>query len=223
MEQLGPTSVIDYAKRLGFSSTVQPYLSSALGSSEATLLEVVSAYSVFPNQGVRMQPYGLLKVTDRQGNLLEEHRPEPTDAIRADTAFVMTNLLRGVVQRGTAAKAGATINWPLGGKTGTTDDFTDAWFTGFDPDITVGVWVGYDRNRRTLGSGETGANAALPIWMDIMKTYIAGREQKPDFPSPGNIIFLSVDKSTGAQVAPSTPGSIQEAFISGTQPGSTFK
>jgi penicillin-binding protein 1A len=223
MEQLGPVSVIDYAKRLGFSSTVQPYLSSALGSSEATLLEVVSAYSVFPNQGVRMQPYGLLKVTDRQGNLLEEHRPEPTDAIRADTAFVMTNLLRGVVQRGTAAKAGATINWPLGGKTGTTDDFTDAWFTGFDPDITIGVWVGYDRNRRTLGTGETGANAALPIWMDIMKTYIAGREQKPEFPSPGNIIFLSVDKSTGAQVDPSTPGSIQEAFISGTQPGSTFK
>jgi penicillin-binding protein 1A len=222
MEQLGPTSVIDYAKRLGFSSPVQPYLSSALGSSEATLLEVVSAYSVFPNQGVRMQPYGLVKVTDRQGNLLEEHRPEPTDAIRADTAFVMTNLLRGVVQRGTAAKAGATLAWPLAGKTGTTDDFTDAWFTGFDPDITVGVWVGYDR-KKTLGSGETGANAALPIWMDIMKVYIADRQQKPEFPSPGNIIFLNVDKSTGAQVDPSTPGSIQEAFISGTQPGSAFK
>jgi penicillin-binding protein 1A len=222
MEQLGPTSVIDYAKRLGFSSPVQPYLSSALGSSEATLLEVVSAYSVFPNQGVRMQPYGLVKVTDRQGNLLEEHRPEPTDAIRADTAFVMTSLLRGVIQRGTAAKAGAALAWPLGGKTGTTDDFTDAWFTGFDPDITVGVWVGYDR-KKTLGSGETGANAALPIWMDIMKTYIGDRQQRPEFPSPGNIIFLSVDKGTGAQVDPSTPGSIQEAFISGTQPGSTFK
>jgi penicillin-binding protein 1A len=222
MEALGPLEVIQYAKRLGFSSTVQPYLSSALGSSEATLLEVVSAYSVFPNQGVRMQPYGLVKVTDRQGNLLEEHRPEPTDAIRADTAFVMTNLLRGVIQRGTAAKAGATLNWPLAGKTGTTDDFTDAWFTGFDPDITVGVWVGYDR-KKTLGNGETGANAALPIWMEIMKAYIGDRQQKPEFPSPGNIIFLSVDKSTGAQVDPSTPGSINEAFISGTQPGSTFK
>jgi penicillin-binding protein 1A len=221
MEQLGPASVIDYAKRLGFSSPVQPYLSSALGSSEATLLEVVSAYSTFPNQGVRMQPYGLIKVTDRQGNLLEEHRPEPTDAIRADTAFVMTNLLRGVVQRGTAAKA-AALNWPLGGKTGTTEDFGDAWFVGFDPEITVGVWVGYDR-KKSLGSGMTGAAAALPIWMDIMKAYIGDRQQKPEFPSPGNIIFLSVDKSTGVQVDPSTPGSIQEAFISGTQPGSTFK
>jgi penicillin-binding protein 1A len=222
MDALTPPSVIEYAKRLGFASPVQPYLSSALGSSEATLLEVVSAYSAFPNQGVRMNPYGLLKVTDRQGNLLEEHRPEPHDAIRADTAYVMTNLLRGVVQRGTAAKAGATLSWPLGGKTGTTDDFSDAWFIGFDPDITVGVWVGYDR-KKPLGPGETGAVAALPIWMDIMKAYIGDREQKPEFPSPGNIIFLSVDKSTGAQVDPSTPGSIQEAFISGTQPGSTFK
>jgi penicillin-binding protein 1A len=221
MDALTPPSVIEYAKRLGFSSPVQPYLSSALGSSEATLLEVVSAYSAFPNQGVRMQPYALLKVTDRQGNLLEEHRPEPHDAIRADTAFVMTNLLRGVVQRGTAAKA-AALGWPLAGKTGTTDDFSDAWFIGFDPDITVGVWVGYDR-KKPLGPGETGAVAALPIWMDIMKGYIGDREQKPEFPSPGNIIFLSVDKSTGAQVDPSTPGSIQEAFISGTQPGSTFK
>jgi penicillin-binding protein 1A len=221
MEQLGPTQVIQYAKRLGFSSPVQPYLSSALGSSEATLLEVVSAYSVFPNQGIRMQPYELLKVTDRQGNLLEEHRPEPTDAIRADTAFMMTSLLRGVVLRGTAAKA-AALNWPLAGKTGTTDDFTDAWFVGFDPDITVGVWVGYDK-KKPLGSGETGAQAALPIWIDIMKSYIGDRQQKPDFPSPGNIIFLSVDKSTGAQVDPTTPGSINEAFISGTQPGSTFK
>jgi penicillin-binding protein 1A len=221
MEALTPPSVIEYAKRLGFSSPVQPYLSSALGSSEATLLEVVSAYSAFPNQGVRMEPYGLLKVTDRQGNLLEEHRPEPHDAIRADTAFVMTNLLRGVVQRGTAAKA-AALNWPLAGKTGTTDDFSDAWFIGFDPDITVGVWVGYDR-KKPLGPGETGAVAALPIWMDIMKAYVGDRQQKPEFPSPGNIIFLSVDKSTGAQVDPSAPGSIQEAFISGTQPGSTFK
>ena len=107
---------------------------------------MTSAYSVFPNQGVRMRPYSVLKVTDREGNVLEENRPEPKDAIRADTAFVMTNLLRGVVQRGTAAKA-AALNWPIGGKTGTTDDYTDAWFIGFDPDITIGVWVGYDQKQ----------------------------------------------------------------------------
>ena len=221
MEQLSPQQVISYAQRLGFTSPVQPYLSSALGSSEATLLEVTDAFSVFPNQGVRMKPYQVLKVTDRQGNLVEENRPEPTEAVRADTAFVMTNLLRGVVQRGTAARA-AALNWPLAGKTGTTDDFTDAWFIGFDPDITLGVWVGYDV-KRPLGPGESGAQAALPIWIDIMKSYIGDRKDKPEFAPPGNIVFLSVDKSNGAQVDPSTPGAISEAFISGTQPGGAFK
>jgi penicillin-binding protein 1A len=221
MEQLSPPSVAEYAKRLGFTSPVQPYLSSALGSSEATLMEVTSAFSVFPNQGVRMKPYQIVKVTDRQGNLLEENRAEPTEAIRADTAFVMTNLLRGVVQRGTAGRA-AALNWPLGGKTGTTDDFSDAWFVGFDPDITIGVWVGYDK-KKPLGPGQSGAVAALPIWMDIMKVYIGDRKDKPEFAPPGNIVFLSVDRSTGAQVDPSTPGAINEAFISGTQPGGGFK
>ena len=150
MEQLGPKQVIAYARRLGLESPLPPYLAVALGAAEATLMEMTSAYSVFPNQGVRLRPYSVLKVTDREGNVLEENRPEPKDAIRADTAFVMTNLLQGVVQRGTAAKA-AALNWPIGGKTGTTDDFTDAWFIGFDPDITIGVWVGYDQ-KRTAGS-----------------------------------------------------------------------
>ena len=146
MEQLGPKQVIAYARRLGLESPLPPYLAVALGAAEATLTEMTSAYSVFPNQGVRMRPYSILKVTDREGNVLEENRPEPKDAIRADTAFVMTNLLRGVVQRGTAAKA-ASLNWPIGGKTGTTDDYTDAWFIGFDPDITLGVWVGFDQKK----------------------------------------------------------------------------
>jgi penicillin-binding protein 1A len=126
-----------------------------------------------------------------------------------------------VTQRGTAARV-AALNWPLGGKTGTTDDFTDAWFVGFDPDITVGVWVGYDV-KRPLGPGETGAQAALPIWIDIMKEYIGDRKDKPEFAPPGNIVFLSVDQSNGAQVEPGSPGAISEAFISGTQPGGAFK
>src|SRR5262249_19255225 len=129
MEQLGPAQVIQYARRLGLQSPLPPYLAVALGAAEANLIEMTSAYSVFPNQGVRMRPYSILKVSDREGNVLEENRPEPKEAIRADTAFVLTNLLRGVVQRGTAAKA-ASLNWPLGGKTGTTDDYTDAWFIG---------------------------------------------------------------------------------------------
>src|SRR4051794_40255375 len=218
MEQLGPAHVIQYARRLGLQSPLPPYLAVALGAAEATLMEMTSAYSVFPNQGVRMRPYSISKVSDREGNVLEENRPEPKEAIRADTAYVMTNLLRGVVQRGTGAKA-ASLNWPLGGKTGTTDDYTDAWFIGFDPDITIGVWVGLDQ-KKPIGSNMTGAEAALPIWMEIMKAWIGDRKETPQFPSPGNIVFVTVDKGSGNPAVDGTPGAIPEAFIAGTQPGS---
>jgi penicillin-binding protein 1A len=218
LESLGPKTVIDYARKFGFDNELPAYLSLALGSAEATLIEITSAYAVFPNQGVRMRPFDVLKVLDREGNLLEEERPEPHDAIRADTAFVMTNLLRGVTSRGTAAAA-ASLDWPVAGKTGTMDEYTDAWFIGFDPEITIGVWVGYDE-KRPLGHGETGAQAALPIWMDAMKAYIArhGREKVPEFAPPGNIVFVSVDGSTGAPAADQAAG-ITEAYIAGTQPG----
>jgi penicillin-binding protein 1A len=218
MNELGPSQVISYAKRLGLESKIPPYLSVALGAAEATLVEMTSAYSVFPNQGVRMEPYSILKVTDRAGNVLEENRPEPRDAIRADTAFVLTNLLRGVVQRGTAAKA-ASLNWPVGGKTGTTDDYTDAWFIGFDPDITIGVWIGLDQ-KKPLANNMTGTEAALPVWIEIMKSWIGDRKEAPTFEPPGNIVFVAVDRSSGGLTTEGTAGAINEAFIAGTQPGS---
>ncbi len=218
MEMLGPKQVAAYAKRFGFPEEFPPYLSTALGAAEATLLEATSAYSAFPNHGIRLQPYQVISVSDREGNLLEDHRPIPRDAIRADTAYVMTSLLRGVVQRGTGAAA-AALDWPLAGKTGTVDDYTDAWFIGFDPNITVGVWVGYDE-KKPIGSGETGAVAALPIWMEFMRGYIdlrGDRKNPPTFEPPGNIVFLPVDRTTGEPTADGTSG-ISEAFISGTQP-----
>ena len=217
MEQLGPRQVIAYGRRLGLESPLPPYLAVALGAAEATLTEMTSAFSVFPNQGVRMRPYAVQKVTDREGNVLEENRPEPKDAIRADTAFVMTNLLRGVVQRGTAARA-ASLNWPIGGKTGTTDDYTDAWFIGFDPEITIGVWVGMDQ-KKPIGRDQTGSEAALPIWIDIMKAWIGDRKEPPQFEAPGNIVFVLVDKGSGNPAVEGTAGTISEAFIAGTQPG----
>ena len=218
MDDLGAKQVIMFARRLGLESPIPPYLPVALGAAEATLVEMTSAYSVFPNQGVRMKPYMVQKVTDRSGNVLEENRPEPKDAIRADTAFVITNLLRGVVQRGTAAKA-ASLNWPVGGKTGTTDDYTDAWFIGFDPDITIGVWLGLDQ-KKPIGHNMTGSEAALPIWIEIMKAWIGDRKEAPKFDPPGNIVFMSVDKGTGGATEEGVPGAISEAFIAGTQPGS---
>ena len=218
MEMLGPRQVVTYAKRFGFPEDFPAFLSTALGAAEATLLETTSAYSAFPNQGIRLQPYQVTSVLDREGNVLEETRPAPRDAIRADTAFVMTNLMRGVVQRGTAAAA-AALDWPLAGKTGTVDDYTDAWFVGFDPNVTVGVWVGYDE-KKPIGTGETGAVTALPIWIDFMKSYITlrgDRANPPTFEAPGNIVFMTVDRTTGALVDEGGAG-IAEAFISGTQP-----
>src|SRR6267143_850043 len=120
MDALGPKNVLAYAKRFGFVEDFPPYLPIALGAGDATLIEVTSAYSVFPNQGVRMTPFGILDVKDREGNLLEENRGDPSDVIRADTAFVMTNILRGVLIRGTAQSAADLASrWPLAGKTGT--------------------------------------------------------------------------------------------------------
>jgi penicillin-binding protein 1A len=222
MEQLTPAQVIAYARRLGISSPLQPYLSTALGASENTLLEVTSAYSAFPNHGVRMEPYSVVKVVERDGTLLEEHRPVAKEGIRADTAFVLVSMMEGVVQRGTAAAA-LSLKWPLAGKTGTVDDYTDAWFIGYDPNITVGVWVGHDI-KKSLGPGETGAIAALPIWMSFMQAYIdkhGDRATPPTFDPPGNIVFMPVDRG-GSPVAPETPGAILEAFIAGTQPGVGF-
>jgi penicillin-binding protein 1A len=221
MEALTPQQVISYARRFGLESKLEPYLSLSLGAADLTLIDMTSAYSVFPNGGVRMRPYPILKISDRDGNQLEESRPEPQDAIRADTAYVMTSLLRGVVQRGTAGSANQ-LGWPLGGKTGTTDDYGDAWFIGFDPDITVGVWVGHDE-RKPIGHNETGAVAALPIWIEFMRAYIETRDAKnpPEFVPPGNIVFVPVNASSGEAAGEGEPG-INEAFISGTQPGAAI-
>jgi penicillin-binding protein 1A len=144
--------------------------------------------------------------------------------IRADTAYVMTSLLRGVLTpRGTGARAASmAAAWPLAGKTGTVDDNTDAWFIGFDPDITVGVWIGFDDKRKSLGTSEQGSLAALPMWMEFMQAYIATRPDKddpPEFQVPGNIVFLPVDKTSGALQPAGSAGAIDEAFIAGTQPG----
>jgi penicillin-binding protein 1A len=208
MAALGPREVIRYARQLGVTAPLPEYLSIAIGSAEATLMEMTSAYSAFPNQGVRMAPLPILDVVDRDGNMLEQHRAEPHEAIRADTAYIMTSLLQGVVQRGTAATA-SSLGWPLGGKTGTTDDYTDAWFIGFDPDITIGVWVGFDQ-KRPIGSNQTGAVAALPIWTEIMKSWIDRRRaaggDPPQFERPGNVVVVSTLKGP-------------EVFIAGTEPG----
>ncbi|MFZ0284308.1 MAG: PBP1A family penicillin-binding protein [Terriglobales bacterium] len=179
---LGIKTVIDYAHRFGITSNMPPYLPVALGAAEVTLFEQTSAFSVFPNDGVRVIPRYITKVTDYEGRVLEEDFPEVKDVISARTARIMTSMLQEVVQHGTGIAA-AGMKYPLGGKTGTTNDFTDAWFIGFSPSMTTGVWVGYDE-KKSLGARETGAHAALPIWMDFMKVALAGKDPGEFEPPP---------------------------------------
>jgi len=181
-DKVGIKDVISYAERFGITSKLPPYLPVALGSAEITLFEQTSAYSVFPNDGVRVTPRYLTRVTDYEGRVLEEDFPEVKDVISERTARIMTSMLREVVLHGTGAAAGK-LPFPVAGKTGTTNDFTDAWFVGFTPTITCGVWVGYDE-KKSLGAKETGAHAALPIWITFMSQAMAGKDPGEFQPPP---------------------------------------
>lgn len=180
--KIGIKTVIDYAARFGITAKLPPYLPVALGSAEITLSEQTTAYSVFPNDGVRVTPRYITRVTDYEGRVLEEDFPEVKDVINERTARIMTSMLREVVLHGTAVAA-AKLPFPAAGKTGTTNDFTDAWFVGFTPTTTCGVWIGYDE-KKSLGAKETGAHAALPIWMNFMTVAMAGKDAGDFQPPP---------------------------------------
>src|SRR6266478_1169319 len=173
-DRIGIKTVIDYAHRFGVTVNIPAYLPVALGSAEITPLEQTSAFTVFPNDGVRVAPRYIAKVTDYEGRILEEDFSDIKDAVSSRTARIMTSMLRDVVLHGTAVAA-AKMPYPLAGKTGTTNDFTDAWFVGFSPSLTCGVWIGYDE-KRSLGEKETGGHAALPIWIQFMSVALAGKE-----------------------------------------------
>jgi penicillin-binding protein 1A len=183
-ERIGIRVVEDYARKFGITSPLPPYLPVALGAAEVTLVEQTSAYSVFPDDGVRLAPRLITRVTDYDGRVLEENYPEVKDVISQPTARLMTSMLEGVVEHGTAVAA-TKLKLPLAGKTGTTNDFTDAWFVGFSPSITAGVWVGYDE-KKSLGAKETGARAALPIWMEFMNVALSGKDPG-QFPPPPDL------------------------------------
>jgi len=181
-DRIGIKTVIDYAHRFGVTASIPVYLPVALGSAEITPLEQTSAFSVFPNDGVRVAPRYITKVTDYEGRILEEDFSDIKDAVSSRTARIMTSMLREVVLHGTGVAAGK-MPYPLAGKTGTTNDFTDAWFVGFSPTLTCGVWIGYDE-KKSLGEKETGARTALPIWMQFMNIALAGKDPGEFQPAP---------------------------------------
>jgi penicillin-binding protein 1A len=180
-QRVGMHKVIATAQQFGITSNIPAYLPVALGAVEISLREQVAAYSVFPNDGIRVAPRMVRRVTTADGMPMNEAAAQVKEAISSKTARTMMVMLKEVTHSGTAKDA-AALNHPLGGKTGTTSDYTDAWFMGFSPSVTCGVWVGYD-SRQSLGDKETGAKAALPIWMDFMQLAIAG---KPDEIFPGD-------------------------------------
>ncbi|HTU00296.1 MAG TPA: penicillin-binding transpeptidase domain-containing protein, partial [Candidatus Sulfotelmatobacter sp.] len=164
--------------------------------------------------GVRDEPYAIRKVTDSQGRTLEEHLSEPQSVMRPETAFVLTHLMQGVIERGTATRA-KVLQRPLAGKTGTSSEATDVWFVGFSPSLVAGVWLGYDV-KRSLGSAETGSRLALPIWIAFMQKALEGPPE--EFPVPENVVAISVDHTTGSRAAPGDRNAILEYFIKGTEP-----
>ncbi|HEY1528185.1 MAG TPA: PBP1A family penicillin-binding protein [Candidatus Angelobacter sp.] len=170
-QKVGMLTIADYARRFGITSPILPFLPVALGAADVTLYEQTSAYTVFPNDGLRIEPRYIRKVTDYEGHLLEQDFPDAKDVISQRTARTMVSLLQEVVKHGTASSA-KKLNHPVAGKTGTTNDYTDAWFVGFSPSVTCGVWVGFDE-KKNLGDNETGGHAALPIWMDFMHTVVS--------------------------------------------------
>ena len=199
-DSVGIKTVIDYAHRFGITSNMPPYLPVALGAAEVTLFEQTSAFSVFPNDGVRITPRYITKVEDYEGRVMEEDYPDVKDVISAHTARIMTSMLQEVIRHGTGIAA-ASMKYPLAGKTGTTNDFTDAWFIGFSPSTTTGVWIGYDE-KKSLGAKESGARAALPIWMDFMKVALAGKDpgefQPPEL-QPGPVVKVDTPDAAPAE------------------------
>jgi penicillin-binding protein 1A len=172
-EKVGINSVVDVTRRFGITTPLPPYLPLALGAADMKLLEHVSAFTVFPNDGIRIDPHMIRRVTSYDGALLEEAHPEVHDVLKPEVARTMTAMLEEVIQFGTGIAA-KQLGRPAAGKTGTTQDYTDAWFVGFTPQVTSGVWVGFDDKQISLGKKETGARAALPIWLEFMQKALAG-------------------------------------------------
>jgi penicillin-binding protein 1A len=214
LEQVGIQSAIDFARRLGITSPLAKDLSLALGSSSVGLLEVTSALGVFAAEGRRVEPVGLRSVTDHGGTVLAYYEPAPTAVVSRETAYIITNMLEDVVQSGTGIRA-RVLGRPVAGKTGTTNEFGDAWFVGYAPNLAVGVWVGFD-DRRSLGDREAGASVALPIWIAFMKEAFTQLPVQA-FPIPDGIVYAKVDPETGGLAAPGTSAKV-EIFVRDTEP-----
>src|SRR6184192_821169 len=224
-DKIGINDVIDVARRFGITTPLPPYLPLALGAADMKLLEHVAAFTVFPDDGIRIDPYMIRRVTSYDGALLEEAHPEVHDVVSPEVARTMTAMLEDVIKFGTGV-AGKALGRPAAGKTGTTQDYTDAWFIGYTPQITAGVWVGFDDKQISLGKRETGARAALPIWLEFMQGALAGTPVA-DFPNVvpleqlagGHQLQLDTPDTAPTEDEPAQPKEKPPAVVPATKTG----
>jgi len=215
IDKVGPERVIDYARRMGIKSPLVNTLALSLGSSDVTLQEMVSAIGTLASGGIKTEPYFIVKVVDKNGKVLESNIPEEKEVLSPQTSYIMTNLLKGVVEKGSGFAA-KDLGRPCAGKTGTSNDSVDAWFVGYTPQIVAGVWVGYD-DRTSLGTRTTGGSIACPIWTAFMKDALRGYPVV-DFVQPKGIEWTLIDPKTGLLALSKTPKAYLEAFLEGTVP-----
>jgi len=216
LEKIGLEKAIDFARKAGITSQINYDYTTALGSSAVTPMELTSAYATFASQGVRTEPILIKSIVDGGGAVLESYDPQPVEAIDPTTACLVTSLLKSVVQEGTG-KGAMALGKPVAGKTGTTNNFVDAWFIGYAPSIVTGVWVGYDNPQASLGDKETGARAALPIWMPVMARALADKPPD-DFVQTADIVSVKIDPETGLLAREGQADAITDVFRRGTEP-----
>ncbi|MBI5587116.1 MAG: PBP1A family penicillin-binding protein [Deltaproteobacteria bacterium] len=215
LKDIGVDNAIKYARSLGITSPLARDLSLALGSSAVTLTEMTTAFATFDNMGVKPEPMYITKIVDRDGTVLEENKPFATTVLTPQTAYIITNLLQGVVEHGTGMRAKA-LGRPAAGKTGTTNNLNDAWFLGYVPGLTAGAWLGYD-DEKPLGRKETGGRTALPIWLKFMQKALVDTPVR-SFPIPDGLEFTKIDPKNGLIAGPATENPVFEVFKTGTAP-----
>ncbi len=223
-ELIPPSKVVAYAKHFGFTTTIHPYDGVALGQDVVIPLELTAAYSVFANKGVRVEPIAVLKVEDKDGNILEQTIPDQRVVISEETAYIMVDLLKTVINRGTGVTARTKWHFyrPAGGKTGTTNDFRNAWFAGFTPQIAASVWVGFDDQSTSLGNGQNGALTALPIWGPFMKmAHDSLKLPVKNFPKPDGVVNLKICSESKKIANSSCPKVLDEVFLKDLAPTET--
>ncbi|MBU1699386.1 MAG: PBP1A family penicillin-binding protein [Candidatus Eisenbacteria bacterium] len=217
LEEIGADNVIEMAHRLGIRSRLNPFLSLALGSCVVTPMELTNAYATLANQGIRTEPYIIEKIEDRYGATLEDHEPKSESVLDARIAFITTHMMQSVLDFGTGQMARQYgFNAPAAGKTGTTDDYTDAWFVGFTPYMALGVWVGYDR-KIAIGHKVTGAVAALPIWARTM-SFVADRKGPTPFAPPRGVCIVRTCIDSGQLAGPNCPQPVEDCYLTGMEP-----